>query len=94
MSLVRAYPIGVISMMDNGKRDEKVIAIPFNDPTYNRYTDIGELPSHIFEEMRHFFSVYKNLEHKETVVDEVSHRSEAVKVINQAIEYYNETFTK
>lgn len=65
MCLVRAYPIGVISMIDNGRRDEKIIAIPFNDPNYNHYTDIQQLPMHIFDEMRHFFSVYKNLENKE-----------------------------
>lgn len=55
MCLVRAYPIGVISMIDNGRRDEKIIAIPFNDPNYNHYTDIQQLPMHIFDEMRHFF---------------------------------------
>ena len=43
MCLVRAYPIGVISMIDNGRRDEKIIAIPFNDPNYNHYTDIQQL---------------------------------------------------
>ena len=54
LSLVRCYPIGVISMIDNGKNDEKIIAIPFNDPMYNMYKSIDELPVHIFEEMRHF----------------------------------------
>ena len=56
MTLVRAYPIGYISMIDNGRNDEKIIAIPFNDPTYNHYTDIDQLPIHIFDEMRHFFT--------------------------------------
>ena len=64
MTLVRAYPIGVITMIDNGRRDEKIIAIPFGDPNYNMYTGIDQLPNHIFEEMRHFFQVYKNLENK------------------------------
>ena len=59
MTTVRCYPIGVISMIDNGRYDEKIIAIPFNDPTYNSYTDISQIPSHIFEEMSHFFRVYK-----------------------------------
>ena len=94
MSLVRAFPIGVISMMDNGKRDEKIIAIPYNDPNYNQYSDIDELPQHIFEEMRHFFTVYKSLENKETAVKEVSPRAEAVKVINEAIDNYIECFCK
>ena len=94
MSLVRAYPIGVISMIDNGRNDEKIIAIPFNDPNYNMYTDIDQLPAHVFDEMRHFFTVYKNLEHKETAVNEVSNKDEAIKVIQTAIDNYIENFCK
>ncbi len=94
LTLVRAYPIGVISMMDNDRHDEKIIAIPFNDPTYNQYTNIDQLPSHIFEEMRHFFSVYKNLENKTTAVDEVSDREEAVKIVQAAIDNYIENYCK
>ena len=94
LTLVRAYPIGVISMIDNGKSDEKIIAIPFNDPTYNHYKDISELPAHIFEEMRHFFSVYKNLENKDTAVNEVADRTVAIKVIADAIDRYVECFCK
>ena len=94
LSLVRAYPIGVISMIDNGRNDEKIIAIPFNDPTYNHYTNIDQLPNHIFEEMRHFFSVYKNLENKTTAVNEVSDRDAAIKVIENAIDSYIENFCK
>lgn len=92
LTLVRAYPIGVIKMIDNGRGDEKIIAIPFNDPTYNNYKDISQLPKHIFDEMRHFFEVYKNLEHKETAVDEVKGKEEAVKIIKDAIENYNRNF--
>ena len=94
LSLVRAYPIGVISMIDNGRSDEKIIAIPFNDPNYNQYTDIDQLPKHIFDEMRHFFQVYKNLENKETAVKEVSKREDAVKIVGDAINHYIESFCK
>ena len=94
LTLVRAYPIGVISMIDNGRNDEKIIAIPYSDPTYNQYTDIDQLPSHVFEEMSHFFRVYKNLEHKETAVNEVQNRAEAVKVIDAAIAAYIDHFCK
>lgn len=94
LTLVRAYPIGVISMLDNGRNDEKIIAIPFNDPNYNQYTNIDELPQHVFAEMRHFFEVYKNLEHKETAVKEVSGTEEAIRIINDAINNYVENFCK
>ena len=92
MTLVRAYPIGVISMIDNGRQDEKIIAIPFGDPNYNNYRDIDELPAHLFAEMRHFFTVYKNLENKTTAVNEVSPRSKAVSVISEGIVAYESEF--
>ena len=94
LTLVRAYPIGVISMIDNGRNDEKIIAIPFDDPNNNQYTNIDQLPSHVFDEMKHFFSVYKNLEKKDTAVNEVQDRNEAIKVIETAIENYIENFCK
>ena len=92
MSLVRAYPIGVLYMTDDGHRDEKIIAVPFGDPYFNMYTDISQLPHHIFNEISHFFAVYKALEGTETVVDEVKGKEEAIKVIEEAIEHYNECF--
>ena len=94
MTLVRAYPIGVISMIDNGRSDEKIIAIPFNDPNNNMYKDISELPMHVFDEMRHFFTVYKNLENKTTAVNAGSNREEALKIIDKAINDYVDKFCK
>lgn len=94
MTLVHCYPIGVISMLDNGAPDHKIIAIPFGDPTYNSYTDISELPSHIFEEIKHFFRVYKTLENKETVVDEAKNAECAVKIVEDSIEGYIKKFRK
>ncbi len=92
--LVRAYPIGVISMIDNGRNDEKIIAIPFGDPTYNGYRSIETLPGHLFTEMRHFFRVYKELENKETAVNEVKGREAAIAIIQNAILSYEERFAK
>ena len=93
-SRVRCYPIGVISMMDNGRNDEKIIAIPFNDPTYNSYKDISEIPAHIFEEMKHFFKVYKELEGKQTAVNEVSGHEAAEAIIEKSIDSYIENYCK
>lgn len=93
LTIVQCYPIGVITMLDNGRNDEKIIAIPFNDPSYNSYTEIAELPKHIFDEMTHFFSVYKALENKETVVDEVKGKTDAIEIIKSAINSYKEKFS-
>ena len=78
--------------MDNNSNDEKIIAIPFSDPTYNGYKDISDLPEHIFDEMRHFFEVYKTLENKSTAVDTVKGYAEAVEVIKKAMENYKKKF--
>ena len=93
-TLVKCYPIGLINMIDNGSVDEKIIAIPFGDPTYNHYYDIQELPRHVSEEMMHFFEVYKSLEHKQTTVKEICHRDEALDAIKKSIELYKKTFQK
>ena len=90
MTLVRTYPIGVMKMQGAG--DEKIIAIPFGDPTFIAYKDITSLPRHIFDEIHHFFSVYKELEGKETEVDEISGALESVKVIEKSIENYQKRF--
>lgn len=92
LTTVRCYPIGVINMIDNGKNDEKIIAIPFNDPSYNTYSDISQLPKHIFDEMAHFFKVYKSLENKETAVDEVQDAAKAIEIVHACIRNYKEKF--
>ena len=93
-TLERCYPIGYISMLDGGKNDEKIIAIPFSDPTYNDYKDISELPDHIFNEMAHFFTVYKALEGKDAVAGDVNGREAAVDVIRKALDSYVENFCR
>ena len=95
LSLVRCFPIGVITMEDSGSLDEKIIAIPFEDPTYHLYTDISELPAHIAEEISHFFQVYKSLEKdKSTEIVGTYGREEAMKVIEKAYESYITTFCR
>ncbi len=91
-TLVRCYPIGVIRMVDNGENDEKIIAVPYSDPVYNCYKDVSELPAHIFDEMRHFFTVYKELEGKKTAVEKVEGLDKALKVIDKCIDSYKEKF--
>ena len=91
---VRCYPIGVISMIDSGRFDEKIVCIPFNDPTYNTYTDISQLPHHIFDEMMHFFRVYKELEDKDTAVNELKGAEEAAEIIQKSIDCYVDTYCK
>ena len=92
MTLMRVYPIGVMRMIDGGALDDKIIAVPFSDPTYHGVKSIHELPSHIFDEIMHFFTVYKQLENKQTAVKELFDREEAEKIVADCIEAYKDRF--
>ena len=92
LTLVRVRPIGVMRMLDGGKLDDKIIAVPYSDPTYRGITSIDELPPHIFDEIMHFFTVYKQLENKQTAVKELFTKDEAERIIQEAIDCYDKTF--
>ena len=92
MTLVKCFPIGVLKMTDSKSVDEKIIAIPERDPTYNMYADICELPHHILDEIMHFFGVYKELEGKETIINELGGRDGALEVLEKCIGAYKEKF--
>ena len=94
LTLVDVYPIGVMRMIDNGALDDKIIAISHSDPMYNHITSIDQLPAHVFDEIMHFFSVYKQLENKQTAVKELFSCKEAVQIIKEAIDSYNNTFAQ
>ena len=89
MSLVECSPIGVLIMTDNGLNDEKIIAVANNDPFYNGYKDISEVPDHVMDEIKHFFTVYKSLEGKSTAIDEVKGRDVAIQIIESCIRAYH-----
>ncbi|NLF28709.1 MAG: inorganic diphosphatase [Clostridiales bacterium] len=93
LSIVRAFPIGAMTMLDQGRPDEKILCVSPDDPTYAGYRDIGELPTHIFSEMQHFFSVYKTLEGLQTVIDgELGDAAAARKIVEKCIRAYEEAF--
>ena len=93
MTIVECSPIGVLIMEDGGSRDEKIIAVPVNDPNYNCYKDIDELPSHRMDEIEHFFEVYETLEKgKTTSIIEVQNREAAEGVIQACIDEYIKKF--
>ena len=88
MTLIRSYPIGVMRMIDVGHIDDKIIAIPYSDPTYRGIKTVDELPAHIFDEIMHFFSVYKMLENKQTAIKSLFGFKEAEVIIREAIDAY------
>ncbi|KAK9050884.1 hypothetical protein SSX86_030147 [Deinandra increscens subsp. villosa] len=49
---LRAKAIGVMPMIDQGEKDDKIIAVCADDPEYRHYNDIKELPPHRLAEIR------------------------------------------
>lgn len=87
---VEVYPIGVLIMLDQGARDEKIIAIPHGEPQMNSWKDLSDLPPHMFKEIQHFFSVYKQLEGKHTEIVGYYGVKEAEETVKQCIKNWEE----
>ena len=92
LTLVKVRPIGVVRMVDGGDIDDKIIGVLVNDPTSKDYHSVNDLPSHIFDEIMHFFKVYKQLENKKTAVKSLYDKDKAIEIIQQAIDDYKAKF--
>mmetsp|Transcript_16091 Transcript_16091/g.34813 ORF Transcript_16091/g.34813 Transcript_16091/m.34813 type:complete len:198 (-) Transcript_16091:758-1351(-) len=92
MCFLRAKPIGVMHMLDQGEEDDKVIAVHYDDPEFKGYNDISELPQHRLAEIRRFFEDYKRNENKEVVVNEFRGADIAKKMLIESLNMYQEHF--
>ena len=91
--LVKCYPVGMMIMLDDGHKDEKIIAIPCNDPLYNEYKTLNSLPKHVADEMINFFRVYKDASEGVTEVEGLPLDAEDAKlVIAEAKQNYRNKF--
>ncbi|NPA85965.1 MAG: inorganic diphosphatase [bacterium] len=92
--LIRARPVGLLRMIDAGERDDKVLAVPVDDPRYAEIKDISQLPQHLLKELAHFFQRYKELQGKEVIFDKWEGADKAKEAILRAVELYKQKFRK
>jgi inorganic pyrophosphatase len=86
--LVKARPVAIMEMIDGGERDDKVIAVPVDDPRMDDIKDIGDLNSHFKKEMSHFFETYKKVQNKEVEVGPWHGAKEAMEAFDKSRELY------
>lgn len=86
--LVRVRPVGIMNMTDGGEDDAKVIAVPVDDPRFQKVTDIGDVNPHTLKEIEHFFSTYKQIQKKEVVTKGFENAKTAQDAFTRACEMY------
>jgi inorganic pyrophosphatase len=90
LTLVKARAIGLMTMIDSGKRDHKILAVAVHDPEFNGFTEASELPQHRLSMLRRFFQDYKTLEGKAVEVDDLTPAAFTHAIIQDALERYSE----
>ncbi len=89
LTLVTARAIGLLTMVDTGKKDHKILAVAEGDPEFNGFSDASELPPHRLTMLRRFFQDYKQLEGKAVEVDQIQSAADALPVIEHSLERYS-----
>ncbi len=91
LTIIKARCVGIMTMLDSGKKDHKIIAVALKDPEFNSYHDVSEMPDHRMIMLRRFFQDYKQLEGKGAVeVEEAEPAEKAYPVIEEALHRYSE----
>lgn len=90
--LIDCRPLGVLKMRDRNEPDDKILAVPCHDPSYEEYFDIADLPQHSLKEIEHFFHIYKDLEGRRVEMVGWEKSESAMKVILDSIARYEAKF--
>src|SRR4051794_26010025 len=88
LTVLDARAIGVMRMRDEKGIDDKIIAISVRDPAVNEYSLLTQLPPHQLRQIKRFFEDYKTLEHKQVIVEDFMGPTEALKIVEDALEMY------
>lgn len=92
--LVRVRPVAIMNMIDGGEADDKVIAVPTEDPRWDDVRDLADVNKHTIKEMEHFFATYKKIQNKEVEVKGFKGKAEAEAAFERAQTLYQEKFAK
>jgi inorganic pyrophosphatase len=90
LCIMRARPIGVITMTDEEGQDDKIIAAAVDDPEFSHCMDVKELPPHRHREIQQFLRDYKSLEGKVAKVGPLHGAVKANRVVQSAIAMYRD----
>ena len=86
--LVRARPVAIMGMIDSGDPDDKLIAVPTDDPRWDEVKDLKDINKHTIKEMEHFFSTYKIIQGQKVEITGFSGAKEAKEAIIRSMELY------
>ncbi len=92
LCIIEAKVIGLMRMVDDNEKDDKIISIAKNDISLNHIDEMKDLPPHTTIQLKRFFEDYKKLEHKHVIVEKFFGKKEAYKIINESIKLYKDTF--
>jgi len=91
LTIVRCRAVGMMRMFDEGKTDDKILAVNVTDPEFSPYHSISDLPPHRLKELKRFFQDYKVLENKTVTVEDFFPATQAIRVLRKAFEDYKKT---
>jgi len=89
---ITCRPIGVLRMLDKGEPDEKILAVPSDDPFYHDVFDIADISPHYLREIEHFFGIYKDLEGKRVEIMGWQKSEQAMVIIQQSMDRYTRAY--
>lgn len=92
--VVKVRPVGVLSMIDDGESDDKLICVPVKDPRFDGIKDLADLPAHLVKEATHFLETYKLLQNKEVTIKGTGGAEEAKEAVKKGVKLYQEKFAK
>ncbi|MFA5871867.1 MAG: inorganic diphosphatase [Parcubacteria group bacterium] len=92
--LLTVRPVAVMHMTDTGDSDDKIIAVPVDDPRWENVGDLADINPHTIKEIKHFFETYKSIDNKVVTIDGVEGKEKAFEAVEKSVKLYANKFAK